>query len=235
MVDSLYVIYSIIVIVTCIMLFSFVVVWRKLNAQIVKLKVFIRILEAKIEKLEEKGESEIESISSKLVVGPASPSAINDIFKTSLQNKKFEEALTIAEELKTAIAEEPKTAIAEEPKTAIAEEPKTATETVILESKQGTKLYKNRFIHEGKSYLISDMKKASVKSGFIHLALLEILFKNGEIHDFQVVSASNTTITNTSFNDFKIDQVSNNFKLAAQQWASIINKLISISSKQNNV
>ena len=219
MVDSLYVIYSIIVIVTCIMLFSFVVVWRKLNAQIVKLKVFIRILEAKIEKLEEKGESEIESISSKLVVGPASPSAINDIFKTSLQNKKFEEALTIAEELKTAIAEEPK----------------TATETVILESKQGTKLYKNRFIHEGKSYLISDMKKASVKSGFIHLALLEILFKNGEIHDFQVVSASNTTITNTSFNDFKIDQVSNNFKLAAQQWASIINKLISISSKQNNV
>ena len=227
MVDSLYVIYSIIVIVTCIMLFSFVVVWRKLNAQIVKLKVFIRILEAKIEKLEEKGESEIESISSKLVVGPASPSAINDIFKTSLQNKKFEEALTIAEELKTAIAEEPKTAIAEEPK--------TATETVILESKQGTKLYKNRFIHEGKSYLISDMKKASVKSGFIHLALLEILFKNGEIHDFQVVSASNTTITNTSFNDFKIDQVSNNFKLAAQQWASIINKLISISSKQNNV
>ena len=75
------------------------------------------------------------------------------------------------------------------------------------------------------------MKKASVKSGFIHLALLEILFKNGKIREFQVVSASNTTITNISFSDFKIDQLSNNFKVVAQQWASMINKLIGMSSK----
>ena len=215
MVDSLYVIYSIMVIVTCIMLFSFVVVWRKLNAQIGELKVLIRILEVKIEKLEEKGELEVESISSKIVDRAASQSLINGISKTSLKNKKFEEALTIAEELKTTVAVEPK----------------KTTETVILENKQGTKLYKDRFIHEGKSYRISEMKHASVKSGFIHLALLEILFKNGKIREFQVVSASNTTITNISFSDFKIDQVRNNFKVAAQQWASMINKLIGMSSK----
>jgi uncharacterized protein YdaL len=215
MVDSLYITYSSIVIVTCIMLLSFVVVWRKLNAQIGKLKVLIRIFEAKIEKLEEKGESEVESISAKIVDRAASQSAINDISKTSLQNKKFEEALTIAEELKATVAVEPK----------------KTTETVILENKQGTKLYKDRFIHEGKSYPISEMKKASVKSGFIHLALLEILFKNGKIREFQVVSASNTTITNISFSDFKIDQLSNNFKVVAQQWASMINKLIGMSSK----
>ena len=32
------------------------------------------------------------------------------------------------------------------------------SEIVILENKQGSKLFKDRFIHEGQSYLIADMK-----------------------------------------------------------------------------
>jgi len=32
------------------------------------------------------------------------------------------------------------------------------SEIVILENKRGSKLFKDRFIHEGQSYLIADMK-----------------------------------------------------------------------------
>jgi hypothetical protein len=32
------------------------------------------------------------------------------------------------------------------------------SEIVILENNQGSKLFKDRFIHEGQSYLIADMK-----------------------------------------------------------------------------
>ena len=104
-------------------------------------------------------------------------------------------------------------------------------ETVILENKQGTKLYKDRLIYKGSSYLISDMKQASAKSGFFELPSLSILFKNGEEREFQVGSASSTSMVNQLFSDGTIDFVSGDYKVAAQQWAAAINTLIVMSNK----
>jgi hypothetical protein len=104
-------------------------------------------------------------------------------------------------------------------------------ETVILENKKGTKLYKDRLIYEGSSYLISDMKQASAKSGFFELPSLSILFKNGEEREFQVGSASSTSMVNQLFSDGTIDFVSGDYKVAAQQWAAAINTLIVMSNK----
>ena len=163
--------------------------------------------------LERKGESEVESISSKIVDKVTFPSGAKGISKSSLQNKEFEEALLKAEELKAPILDESK----------------SVSEIVILESERGTKLFQDRFIHEGKSYLISEMKHASTKEGFIN-ALLDILFKNGKIQSFYVERAPNMTITSTIYSGFKNDHIHNDFKKAAEQWASAINALIALGS-----
>ena len=103
--------------------------------------------------------------------------------------------------------------------------------TIILENKQGTKLYKDRLIYKGNSYLISDMKQASTKSGFFELPSLSILFKNGDEREFQVGSASSTSMVNQLFSDGTIDFVSGDYKVAAQQWAAAIKTLIVMSNK----
>jgi 4-oxalocrotonate tautomerase len=131
---------------------------------------------------------------------------------TSLQNREFVEALLRAEELKTPIDEEVK----------------TVDDTVILENERDTKLYKDRFIHGGKTYLISEMSRASTKAGFLH-SLLEIQFKNGEIHSFYVGSLPNTSVTNAVINGLRMDYIKGDFKEASEQWASAINVLISLS------
>ena len=163
--------------------------------------------------LERKGESEVESISPKKVDKVTFPSGAKSISKTSLQNKEFEEALLKAEELKAPIIYESK----------------NARETVILESERGTKLFQDRFIHEGKSYPILEMKHASTKEGFIN-ALLDILFKNGKIQSFYVERVPNTSINSTIYSGFKNDHIHSDFKKAAEQWASAINALIALGS-----
>ena len=101
-------------------------------------------------------------------------------------------------------------------------------ETAILENERGTKLYNDRLIHEGKTYLLTEMKYASTKAGFIH-SLLQIQFKNGETHSFYVGNLPNMSITNANFKGFKIDYSKTDFKEAAELWASVINALISLS------
>ncbi len=113
-------------------------------------------------------------------------------------------------------------------KAPVDEELKAANETVILENERGTKLYNDRLIHEGKTYLITEMKCTSTKAGFLH-SLLEIQFKNGEIHSFYVGNLPNTFITNADIKGFKIDYNKTDFKEAAEQWVSVINELISLS------
>ena len=116
----------------------------------------------------------------------------------------------------------------EELKAPMDEELKAVNETVILENERGTKLYNDRLIHERKTYLITEMKCASTKAGFIH-SLLQIQFKNGETHSFYVGNLPNTSITNANIKGFKIDYNKTDFKEAAEQWASLINALISLS------
>jgi len=186
--------------------------------------------------LEKKGNSTVESNYSKMRNEEASPSTVKSISNTSMQNREFEEALLRAkelkapvdEELKAPVDEELKAPVDEELKAPVDEELKAANETVILENERGTKLYNDRLIHEGKTYLITEMKCTSTKAGFLH-SLLEIQFKNGEIHSFYVGNLPNTFITNADIKGFKIDYNKTDFKEAAEQWVSVINELISLS------
>jgi 4-oxalocrotonate tautomerase len=174
---------------------------------------------------EEKVESVDESPPLKMQDIVPSPSVANSISKTPIQNKEFNEAVFRVEELKTHNTEDVKTHNAEELK--------PLGETLILESERGTRLYQDRLIHEGKLYPISEMKRASTKAGFIH-SLLEILFKDGKLQSFYVGNVPNMPLinmANSNSNGSKIDHVSNDFKEAAEQWASAINKLISLSNK----
>ena len=143
----------------------------------------------------------------------ATSSPIKSISDTPMHNREFEEALLRANEFKTPTEEKLK----------------TVNKTVILESERGTKLYKDRLIHEGKTYLITEMKFASTKAGFMH-SLLEVEFKNGKIQSFYVGNLPKIPAANTHINDFKIDYIKSDFKEAAEQWASAINALISLSS-----
>jgi len=178
--------------------------------------------------LEKKGNSTVESNYSKMRNEEASPSTVKSISNTSMQNREFEEALLRAKELKAPVDEELKAPVDEELKAPVDEELKAANETVILENERGTKLYNDRLIHEGKTYLITEMKCTSTKAGFLH-SLLEIQFKNGEIHSFYVGNLPNTFITNADIKGFKIDYNKTDFKEAAEQWVSVINELISLS------
>jgi len=182
-----------------------------------------------IPSLEKREDSEGESNYSKMHNEATSPSTIKSISNTSMQNREFEEALLRAKELKSPEKEEVKSPEKEEVKSPEKEEVKSPEkETAILENERGTKLYKDRLIHEGKTYLITEMKCASTKAGFMH-SLLEIQFKNGKTHSFYVGNLPNTSIINANAKDFKIDHNRTDFKEAAEQWASVINELISLS------
>ena len=92
----------------------------------------------------------------------------------------------------------------------------------ILENKEGSKLFKDRFIHEDQTYLIADMKQALLKSGFIEPAVLAIDFKDGKQTRFRVGVVS----TSSSL----IDSAGEDLKASTQQWVTIINMLIATTT-----
>ena len=163
-----------------------------------------------IPSLEKKEDLTVESNYSKMRNEITSPSTAKSISNTSMQNREFEEALLRAKELNPPVDEELNPPV---------------NEKAILENERGTKLYNDRLIHESKTYLITEMKYASTKAGFIH-SLLQIQFKNGETHSFYVGNLPNMSITNANFKGFKIDYNTTDFKEAAELWASVINALI---------
>ena len=166
-----------------------------------------------IPSLEKKEDLTVESNYSKMRNEITSPSTAKSISNTSIQNREFEEALLRAKELNPPVDEELNPPV---------------NEKAILENERGTKLYNDRLIHEGKTYLLTEMKYASTKAGFIH-SLLQIQFKNGETHSFYVGNLPNMSITKANFKGFKIDYNTTDFKEAAELWASVINALISLS------
>ena len=163
-----------------------------------------------IPSLEKKEDLTVESNYSKMRNEITSPSTAKSISNTSFQNREFEEALLRAKELNPPVDEELNPPV---------------NEKAILENERGTKLYNDRLIHEGKTYLLTEMKYASTKAGFIH-SLLQIQFKNGETHSFYVGNLPNMSITKANFKGFKIDYNTTDFKEAAELWASVINALI---------
>jgi hypothetical protein len=106
------------------------------------------------------------------------------------------------------------------------------SETAIFENNQGTKLFKGLFLYEGKSYPISDMKRASVGSGLLwNLASLVIHFKNGKIIEFSVGSTSSSQIFNPLFDYNNVDYIRRGYKTRTQKWATTINTLIANNNK----
>ena len=105
-------------------------------------------------------------------------------------------------------------------------------ETAIFENNQGTKLFKELFIYEGKSYPISDMRRASVGSGLLwNLASLVIHFKNGKTIEFSVGSTSSSQMFNPLFDYNNVDYVKRDYKTRTQNWATTINMLIANNTK----
>ena len=179
-----------------------------------------------IPSLEKKEDLTVESNYSKMRNEITSPSTAKSISNTSMQNREFEEALLRAKELNPPVDEELNPPVDEELNPPVDEELNPpVNEKAILENERGTKLYNDRLIHEGKTYLLTEMKYASTKAGFIH-SLLQIQFKNGETHSFYVGNLPNMSITKANFKGFKIDYNTTDFKEAAELWASVINALI---------
>ena len=89
------------------------------------------------------------------------------------------------------------------------------SEIVILENKQGSKLFKDRFIHEGQTYLVADMKQASLSSGFLKPTVLAINFKDGEQKHFRVGTVSTSSSLNTLSQSSLIDSVGQDLKASS--------------------
>ena len=105
------------------------------------------------------------------------------------------------------------------------------SDNVILENTQGSKLFKDRFVHEGQTYLISDMKQASLSCGFLEPTVLTITFKNGEQKDFRVGIVSNSSVLNDLFHGLLTNSSGQDLKSSTQQWVTAINMLIAMNNK----
>ena len=105
------------------------------------------------------------------------------------------------------------------------------SDPVLLETERGTtRLYKDHLIHEGQMYLISDMKKAELKTGFMEPTVMLISFKDGAQKSFRVGSVSRSATLTTVFTGFIIDSAGDSIKASTQQWVNAINMLIAINS-----
>ena len=102
------------------------------------------------------------------------------------------------------------------------------SEVVILENKKGSKLFKDRFIHEGKTYLISNMKNTVMKSGWLQDTCMEITFKDQSKREFNVGSVSTSSSLNALFSGLMVDTMSQDLKTSTQQWVTSINMLIAM-------
>jgi hypothetical protein len=99
------------------------------------------------------------------------------------------------------------------------------SEVVILESKRA-KLTKDRFVYNGKAYLTSDIRVASLKSGFFQPTMLVLEFKNGENKEFRIGTASKSSHPNVLTTSGLIDTISQDARMATRQWVTTINLLL---------
>jgi hypothetical protein len=104
-------------------------------------------------------------------------------------------------------------------------------EFAILENNK-SKLFKDRFIHERRTYFISDMKKAVMISGFLETTRMEITFKDRTTRDFKVGTVSTSSNLNALLSGFMVDTMSQDLKVSTQQWVTAINMLIVNSSTE---
>jgi hypothetical protein len=96
---------------------------------------------------------------------------------------------------------------------------------VLLEGKRA-KLMKDRFVYNGKVYLTSDIRTASLKSGFFQPTMLVLEFKNGKNKEFRIGTASPSSHLNVLTTGGLVDTVSQDARMATQQWVTTINLLL---------
>jgi hypothetical protein len=89
--------------------------------------------------------------------------------------------------------------------------------TVILETKRA-KLMKDRFIFQGQTYLLSEIKNASLKSGFLKLTALVLEFNDGKIKEFLLGKKESIGSLSDS-----------SMVVYTQQWVTTINMLIAMA------
>ncbi len=108
------------------------------------------------------------------------------------------------------------------------------SETALLQNKKGTKLYSDRFVHEGQTYFIRHMKQATMKSGWLTHPCLAITFKNDRTLDFDVgerVASSGSGVLLSCLNG---DAASEGVEEGAQAWIAAINTLIASLAEEEN-
>jgi hypothetical protein len=96
---------------------------------------------------------------------------------------------------------------------------------LILESKRA-RLTKDRFVYDGKAYLTSDIRRASLKSGLFKPTMLVLEFKNGENKEFRIGTTLTSSHLNVLTTDGLIDTVSQDVGMATPQWVTTINMLL---------
>jgi len=103
-------------------------------------------------------------------------------------------------------------------------------EIVPLESKKG-KLMKDKFVFNRQTYLISDMRRASLKIGVFQPTTLVLEFKNGESKEFSIGTASTPPHLNVLMTSGLVDTVCQDVRMSTQQWVTTINILIAMKDK----
>ena len=105
--------------------------------------------------------------------------------------------------------------------------------SLVLENNSGTKLYEDRLVYEGQTYLIADMKKVVIKSNLIESGVLLIEFNDGEVGAFNVGTYSTASYLNAFFSGGLINTFGQDEKASTTQWITAANMLINM--KNNSV
>ena len=101
----------------------------------------------------------------------------------------------------------------------------------LLESKTA-KLTKDRFVYGAgdrtQTYQISDIRRASMRSGSLSLPKLQLEFNDGTAKEFFVGTTSGSSRFSAFMSGGMVDPVSQDQKNSTQQWVTTINMLIAM-------
>ncbi len=92
------------------------------------------------------------------------------------------------------------------------------SETALLSNKKGTKLYTDRFVHEGQTYFIRHMKQATMNGGWLTHPCLAKTFKNDRTLEF----------------DLGETEALEGVDEGAQAWIAAINSLITLLMEETH-
>ena len=114
------------------------------------------------------------------------------------------------------------------------------SEKIILESKDGIRLLKNKLVYrDGKEYLIKEMKQASIKQGRLRAYSLHIDFNNGDDKEFYFRGTTSTRTIMISYLTKGrgwgvFSTIQRDLQTQILEWATNINTLIEAQGSQDS-